>query len=216
MNSQALMYLLAPTILFLNAMVNVAGFAATSLTTSWPMYMSPNLLTPLQINGSPSANRMEQFPSVSPMWITRTTWFPSAPPATHHSTTPAFPGWIFVPDTKNKSKNTLITKNPTTSNGFCYPPQTPQSLVPFPTIDRSTVLYYHPLILTHHHSHLIQPPRSLQWPKPWLGEPTLAIHRAASRGILDSNPIRPFLLPGGPKMANWGSKSFPNSNHQIN
>ena len=74
----------------------------------------------------------------------------------------------------------------------------PNSPVPrsLPTIDRSTVLY-HPLILTHHHSHLIQAPRSLQWPKPWLGEPTLAIHRAASRGILDSNPIRPFLLPGG-------------------
>ena len=107
-------------------------------------------------------------------------------PTCHTEYDMAFPDWIMVPDSdtlnqylehEKKDYHHRHLLSQTSKNPF------PRTL---PTIDRSNVIY-HPLILsTQFRLDRIR----TDLPMNWRGDPATVIHRAALRGLMDSNPIQ--------------------------
>jgi hypothetical protein len=111
-------------------------------------------------------------------------------PTCHAEYDLAFPEWIMVPD--SHTLNRYLEHEKSDYDHRLLVSQTSQDSLPrtFPSIDRNKVLY-HPFIL----STQFRLGRIMtEWPKNWQGDPTTVIHRAASHGLLDSNPIQPIRL----------------------
>ena len=113
-------------------------------------------------------------------------------PTCHTQYDLSFPEWIMVPDSHTlneylKHENMDYDHRLLVSKTSQNPP--PRTL---PIIDRTKILY-HPIILsTQFRLRRIEN----EWPRNWQGDPATVIHRAALRGLLDSNPIQPIFFGG--------------------
>ena len=113
-----------------------------------------------------------------------------------------FPDWLLIPDEVTLRKyiehEKLDFEKRLVSQKFRYGPL-PRSL---PLITRSEILY-HPLIITQPFTKSLSYYGRVAWPKCWLGEPTMTIHRAARCGLFESNPIRPIRLRHNSHITKW-------------